>query len=78
MIESRFLVPAVSCAHCKAAIEGAVAQLEGVEAVNVDIAGKQVAVRFDGDRVGRESIVAAIEGAGYEVSEPSRSAPAEA
>jgi len=57
----------ISCNHCKAAIEGAVGKVEGVESVIVDVERKDVAVRFDDSVVGRAAIVAAIEGAGYEV-----------
>ncbi len=59
-------VPDISCAHCKSAIEGAVAEL-GVEHVEVAIDAKTVAVRFD-DEVSEDDIVAAIEAQGYEVA----------
>jgi copper chaperone len=69
MIESSLFVPAISCDHCKRAIEGAVGRLDGVEAVSVDVAKKLVAVRFDSALVDRRSIVAAMEDAGYQVPE---------
>ncbi len=72
MIETTLTVPAISCAHCKGAIEGAVAQLDGVDTVTVDIAGRRVDVRFDEGRVKPDAIVAAIEGAGYEVPDGAR------
>jgi len=60
-------VPDVACAHCKAAIEGAVAPLEGVERVEVEIESKSVAVDLDegGDL---EAVRAAIEDEGYAVA----------
>jgi len=65
----RFEVPGISCDHCKAAIEGAVGALTGVESVEVDVASRTVAVAgtaADGD------IVAAIDEAGYDVPGPAR------
>jgi copper chaperone len=40
-------VPDISCEHCERTITGALTQIDGVRAVNVDIAGKQVYVDFD-------------------------------
>lgn len=61
-------VPDVSCDHCKMAIEGAVAGLEGVDRVVVDVATKRVEVVFDGDRVDAERIAATIGEEGYAVA----------
>jgi copper chaperone len=61
-------VPGISCNHCKMAIEGAVAALDGVESVVVDVAGTSVDVVFDGARLERERIEAAIAAEGYEVA----------
>lgn len=58
-------VPAISCGHCKEAIEGSVAQLEGVDTVAVDIEAKSVTVAGDAPD---EAVVAAIDDAGYEVA----------
>lgn len=58
-------VPGVSCAHCQAAIAEEVGALPGVEAVDVDLETKIVAVT--GDPLDEEAIVAAIDEAGYEV-----------
>ena len=59
-----YSVPGISCGHCKAAIEGEVAQVPGVTAVVVDIDAKTVAV--DGT-VSDAAVRAAIDEAGYEV-----------
>ncbi|MCW2651355.1 MAG: copper chaperone [Mycobacterium sp.] len=67
MSTEAIVVPEISCAACKTAIEGALAPLEGVRAAVVDIAGKRVSVDFDESRIGRERLVAAIEDAGYDV-----------
>lgn len=61
-------VPSVSCDHCKAAIEGAVGALDGVDQVLVDVAEKTVAVDFEPASVGLASIEAAVAAEGYEVA----------
>ncbi len=59
-------VPDISCAHCKRAIEGEVAQVAGVASVDVDIEAKTVTVVAD--PLDQDAIVAAIDEAGYEVA----------
>jgi copper chaperone len=61
-------VPDISCGHCKSSIEGAVATLEGVSAVEVHIDARTVDVAFDDGTVAMTTIVAAIEGQGYAVA----------
>jgi copper chaperone CopZ len=61
-----YSVPGVSCAHCQAAITDEVSALPGVEAVDVDLETKIVAVT--GDPLDEQAIVAAIDDAGYEVA----------
>lgn len=60
-------VPTISCAHCKATIEGAVGQLGGVAVVAVDITEQTVAIDFDPDVVSLDAIKGAIDEVGYEV-----------
>jgi copper chaperone len=60
--------PAVSCDHCKMAIEKAVGAMSGVDAVEVDVAQKTVTVDFDADAVTLESIEATMADEGYEVA----------
>ncbi len=60
-------VPEIHCDHCKMSIEGAVASLPGVDAAEVDIAGRTVTVTYDDPTVRRDDIVHAIEEVGYEV-----------
>jgi copper chaperone CopZ len=57
-------VPGISCGHCRAAIEGGVGPLAGVELVEVDTDAKTVRVVGGDD----ETIRAAIDGAGYDVA----------
>lgn len=61
-------VPEISCAACKAAIEGALGRLDGVRTVVVDVAGKRVSVDFDDALIGQDALVAAIENQGYAVA----------
>ena len=58
-------VPAISCGHCKMAIEGEVGQVAGVESVVVDIDAKQVTVEGPAPD---DAVRAAIDEAGYEVA----------
>ena len=61
-----YSVPGVSCAHCRRAIEEEVSQVDGVEAVDVDLDTKTVTV--SGEPLDAAAIVAAIDEAGYEVA----------
>ena len=61
-------VPDISCGHCKTSIEGAVADLSGIETVEVTIDARTVDISFDEAVVTRDVIVDAIEDVGYEVA----------
>ena len=70
MSEARHVVlnvPDVSCNHCKMAIERAVAQVQGVEAVDVEVDSKSVDVRL-GSSGDLQAVRAAIEDEGYTVA----------
>jgi copper chaperone len=60
-----YSVPAISCGHCKAAIEGEVSTVPGVAGVEVDIEGRTV--RVEGD-ASDDAIRAAIDAAGFDVA----------
>jgi copper chaperone len=60
-----YSVPAISCGHCKAAIEGEVGRVAGVERVVVDVDSRSVEVTGE---VTDAAIRAAIDEAGYEAS----------
>lgn len=70
MTQQSLEVPAVHCDHCVSSIEGAVAELEGVEDVKVDLEAKTVFVSFDEHRCQLDRIISAIEGQGYDVGPP--------
>ena len=65
MTTRTYAVPGISCDHCKAAIEGAVAEVPGVESVEVDVAARTVMVEGGASE---EAVRAAIDGAGYDVA----------
>lgn len=60
-------MPGISCDHCKTSIERAVAELAGVDIVDVDISARTVDVSFDEAAVALDRIIDAIEEVGYEV-----------
>ncbi|MFK8023832.1 MAG: heavy-metal-associated domain-containing protein [Ilumatobacter sp.] len=59
-----YSVPDISCEHCEAAIVGEVSKVDGVNNVQVDIAGRSVLVVGGDD----SAIRAAIDEAGYDVA----------
>jgi copper chaperone len=61
-------VPGISCNHCKMAIEGALAGVDGVDSATVDVEAKSVDVVFDGGRVDQDGIAAAVVAEGYDVA----------
>jgi copper chaperone len=62
-----YVVPGVTCGHCKSAIESEVAKVPGVERVEVDIESKRAVI--DGTAP-EEAVVAAIAEAGYDEVQP--------
>ena len=60
----QFSVPTVSCHHCQLAIQGEVSKLPGVQSVDVDLENKKVKV--EGDDLGVDELLAAIDEAGYD------------
>jgi copper chaperone len=68
MIEKTLDVEGMSCAHCKAAVEGELRALRGIEKANADVARGTVEVYYDESKVGTEDLKSAIEEAGYTVA----------
>jgi copper chaperone len=60
-----YSVPGISCGHCKAAIEGEVGKVAGVEQVEVDVEARSV--RVEGS-ASDEAVRSAVDEAGYEVA----------
>jgi copper chaperone len=68
MAETRsYRVSGMSCANCRAAIEGEVSRVAGVESVSVDLDAKLVTVR--GQSLSDGELRVAIDEAGYEVDD---------
>jgi copper chaperone len=65
---TRFTVPEISCDHCVASIESALAPLEGVTKVEVDLGDKVVMVAHDPETVDAARITRSVEGQGYDVA----------
>jgi copper chaperone CopZ len=65
--------PTVHCRSCKLTIEETLDELSGVASSDVDFDAKRVTVTFDPAAVDRTAITAAIEAAGYPVSDSSSS-----
>ena len=71
MTDVTFKVPDMDCAHCKAAVEGELIKLPGVESSNANVETGAVEVSYDENRVGTEQLEGAIEEAGYTVASQS-------
>ncbi len=61
-----YAVEGMSCEHCRASVNSHVAELEGVESVDVDLASGVVEVRGRG--VSDSAVEAAVEEAGYQLA----------
>jgi copper chaperone len=68
MTDTTFKVPEMSCGNCKAAIEGALNTLSGVEYSNANLEEGIVKVSYDERRVSEEKLKGNIEDAGYAVT----------
>lgn len=67
-VETRVLnVEGMSCMHCVNAVKQSLVVLQGVKSVDVDLAGKKVAVEYDQAMLGLDAIKDAIDEAGYQV-----------
>jgi copper chaperone len=67
MTEKTFNVPDMSCGHCKAAVEGELNKLSGVEKANADVGRGTVEVSYEEGTVATKDLKGAIEEAGYTV-----------
>lgn len=68
MAATTYQVPAISCGHCKNAIEQALASIEGVTSVRADVDTKQVEVVFDEARVEEQVLKERLAEEGYPVA----------
>jgi hypothetical protein len=63
-----YSVPGISCGHCKAAIEAEVGAVAGIDSVDVNVADKTVTVTAENVEALDDTVIAAIDEAGYEVA----------
>jgi len=68
MTEKTLRVPDMHCGHCKAAVEGELSKLSGVEIANADLEKGTVEVSYDENTVSTGDLKEAIEKAGYTVA----------
>ena len=59
------MVPDMSCGHCEASVQEALAALPGVEGVNADSVTGRVEVSYEGEKTDRVQFGSAVEEAGY-------------
>jgi copper chaperone len=60
-------VEGMSCNHCVNSIKTSVGALNGIQKVDVDLAGKKVTVEYDPEKVQVQIIKGTIEDQGYDV-----------
>jgi len=65
MKETTLPVIGMTCNHCKASVESALSEVEGVRSASVSLEQNQVTVQHED--VARERLVDAIEEIGYDV-----------
>ena len=65
MKTTTYLIPDMSCAHCKARIEKEVTNLNGVQVADVPVETKVLTVQFDDQVVDSPTIIEAVAEAGY-------------
>ena len=68
MTEKTLRVPDMHCGHCKAAVEGELNKLSGVQRANADIEKGTVEISYDEGMVTTVDLKDAIEEAGYTVA----------
>lgn len=64
---STYTVTGMTCSHCVASVREEVTKVDGVSAVDVELATGTVIVQAEG-QVDRAAVVAAVDEAGYEVT----------
>lgn len=60
-------IEGMSCEHCKARVEKALSELDGVSNVEVSLEDATATVQFDTSKVSLDQLADAVSEAGYEV-----------
>ncbi|GAB3706710.1 heavy metal translocating P-type ATPase [Halorubrum pallidum] len=71
-LTARLAVPEMDCPSCARKVDGALDRVEGVVGVDLNPTAGTATVAYDADRTDETAVVAAIEGAGYEVTDGQR------
>ena len=66
MTEKSYTVVGMSCDHCVLSVREEVSEVDGIEAVDVDLASGRLQVR--GENVSDSAVLDAVADAGYEVA----------
>jgi copper chaperone len=66
-MEKTLNVQGMSCGHCKMSVEGALKNLDGVSAAEVNLEAGKVDVTYDDTKVTFDAMKEAIEDQGYDV-----------
>jgi len=69
LVTETFSVPDMDCASCAGKVENALAGVDGIAEYDTRPTSGTVVVSYDGDQIGAADIVAAIENAGYDVTD---------
>lgn len=67
-------VDGMVCESCVEGIEGTLANMEGIEKIEVDLETTLAVIEFDETKISREEVEAAIERLGYTVTPPPETA----
>lgn len=73
-MKQKFTVTGMTCSACSAHVEKAVSKLEGVGGVNVNLLGGSMVVDYDPAAETPETIIAAVDAAGYGAALPEKAA----
>ena len=68
-VETRTInIEGMTCGGCVKGVNNAVSMLEGVQNIDVDLAGNKADVTYDADVIRVEAIAEAIEDAGFDAT----------
>ncbi|WEL16349.1 Cation transport ATPase [Halorhabdus sp. SVX81] len=66
-VTARLAVPEMDCPSCASKVDGSLERVDGITEVSLSPTKGTATVTFDPERTSEEGVIAAIEGAGYEV-----------
>lgn len=75
MQKFRLEIPNISCDHCRKTIESTLSDIDGVQAVSVDVPDKYADATFDEADVSLDKIEDILKGIGYEVEKKTMMTP---